>query len=61
MTPTSVLTARTARILGYVRPRNPAWTAEKRNMGKNSSFMCSQVDSLTAEKAAARGLPPLHS
>ena len=30
-----------------------------RSHGTASSFMCSQVDSLTAAKAAATGLPPL--
>ena len=37
------------------------WTdMENRNRGKNSSFICSQVDSFTAEKAAATWFSPLH-
>ena len=39
--------------------RVQVWRRVSKNTGKNNSFMCCQVDSLTAEKPAAKTLLPL--
>ena len=49
--------------LWYTNPGSAAtWTnTAKINVGQKSSFICSQMDSFTAETRAARGLPPERS